>query len=294
MPEIRPTGDGFGREVVGIDCTGPLNARQSDWVEEAFAEHAVLVFRKQKFEARSLYEFACRFGVPQKHVMLNYRHSEIAEVSYVRNVDDDGNIDPFGVRRATNWHTDSTFESRLPRLALLHALEVPKRGGGTIFADMRAAYDALDPAMKARLEDMTGIHGFNAGPGGGQSIYANQTLSEEHADQLHPAVMTHPDSGRRILFVNPSHVHGFDGLARDEGLTLVEALWQHAIQQRFLYHHRWQPGDLVLWDELATMHRNAGDADPNERRILLRCIVYPAVASPTRHEQHADENGYPA
>ncbi len=276
QPELRPLGDGFGREVVGIEAVQVIDPDILTWIEMAFAEHAVLVFRNQHFDAPALHAFASHFGTPQKHVMLNYRHLEIAEVSYVRNVDDDGNVDPFGIRRAVNWHADATYESRLPRLDMLYAVEVPARGGGTIFADMRAAYDALESETKGRLDGMIGVHGFNVGPGGAYDIYSKQDLAENQVDQFHPAVLVHPEAGRRILFVNPSHVHGFVGLEAQEGRVLVERLWRHATDPRFLFHHHWRPGDLLIWDELATMHRNAGDADPAERRVLLRSIVYPA------------------
>lgn len=277
--EIRALDNGFGREVVGIDASCRLDDETLGWIEQAFAEYAVLVFREQRFDAPSLDAFARRFGTPQRHVMLKYHHPEIPEVSYVRNVDDAGMTDPFGVKRASNWHTDATYETQLPRLAMLHALEVPSKGGGTIFADMRAAFDALEPDLKETLTGMTGVHGFNVGPGA-DKLYATQKLAAEQVDQFHPAVLSHPYSERAILFVNPSHTYNFVGMEAGPGWDLVERLSKHAIEPRFLYHHRWRPGDLVIWDELATMHRNAGDADPKERRVLLRSIVYPAADAP--------------
>ena len=277
--EIRALDNGFGREVVGLDASSRLDDETLGWIEQAFAEHPVLVFRQQRFDAPALDAFARRFGTPQRHVMLKYRHPEVPEVSYVRNVDDAGKTDPFGVKRASNWHADATYETHLPRLAMLHALEVPSTGGGTLFADMRAAFDALDPDLKETLISLTGVHGFNVGPGA-EKLYATQKLAVGQVDQFHPAVLRHPYSGRPILFVNPSHTYRFVGMEVGAGWELVERLSKHAIEPRFRYHHHWQPGDLVIWDELATMHRNAADADPKERRVLLRSIVYPAVGAP--------------
>ncbi|MDA0341854.1 MAG: TauD/TfdA family dioxygenase [Proteobacteria bacterium] len=277
--EIRALDNGFGREVVGIDASSRLDDETLAWIEQAFAGHPVLVFRQQRFDAPALDAFARRFGTPQRHVMLKYRHPEIPEVSYVRNVDDAGKTDPFGVKRASNWHADATYEAHLPRLAMLHALEVPSTGGGTLFADMRAAFDGLEPDLKETLIGLTGVHGFNVGPGA-EKLYATQKLAVEQVDQFHPAVLRHPYSGRPILFVNPSHTYRFAGMEAGAGWALVERLSEHAIEPRFLYHHHWRPGDLVIWDELATMHRNAADADPKERRVLLRSIVYPAAGAP--------------
>lgn len=277
MPTVRPIGDGFVAEVTGLDVGNRLNEAAVAWIADRLDEFAVLVFRKQRLDAGTLHRFACRFGEPRRHVLERYRHPEISEISYVTNVAPDGSVDPFGVRRATIWHTDATYEAVLPRLAMLHALEVPTTGGGTFFADMRAAWDALPEATRTRLRPLTGLHRFNVGPAGGAGIYAGQAGTEQaFEDQRHPAVAVHPRSLREILFINPAHTHGFDGMARDAGWQLVEELSGHAVQDRFVHRHDWRPGDLVIWDERATIHRGAGDSRPEERRVLLRSIVYPA------------------
>ena len=141
QPQLRPLGAALGTEALGIDL-----ARLGDagfaWVERAFAAHPVLVFREQSLAAAELAAFGARFGKPRPHSLINYRYPGHPEVSYLRNVDDAGKTDWFGVKRATAWHTDSTYETELPLLAILHALEVPSQRGGTVFADMYAAYEA--------------------------------------------------------------------------------------------------------------------------------------------------------
>jgi taurine dioxygenase len=198
-------------------------------------------------------------------------------VSYIRNVDDRGTIDRYGVKRATCWHADETYNAALPRLAILHALEVPSEGGGTMFADMRAAYDALPEATRQRLDGLVARHAHTSGPDGIRlygAEHAKQYVAT-NPEQRHPAVMTHPQSGRRILFVNPMHTVGFVGVDEADALPLIDALRDHAIEERFVYYHRWRVGDVVMWDELATMHRGAGDSRPEERRVMLRTIVHP-------------------
>src|SRR5215469_6132521 len=157
-PELRPLGEALGTEVLGLDLA-QLDDATFVWVKDAFAAHPVLVFRDQHLGAAELAAFGARFGKPRPHSLINYRYPGCAEVSYLRNVDDAGNIDWFGVKRATAWHTDSTYEPELPLLAMLHALEVPAAKGGTVFADMYAAYETLPQAMKDRLATMTGLHG---------------------------------------------------------------------------------------------------------------------------------------
>src|SRR3984885_1275893 len=275
--ELRPLGDTLGTEAIGIDLSQPLDAETFAWVEDAFAEHPVLVFREQNLGPAELAAFGRRFGKPKIHSLVDYRHVEHPEVSWLTNVDKDGNIDWFGVKRATDWHTDSPYEEVPPRLAILHAKEVPSSKGGTMFADMRAAYDALSDAMKERLAGMTGLHGRHDGPAGVRLYEGDpeQNLDKEYPEKARPAVVSHPVTGRPILFVNPLHTHGFQGMAKDEAWQLIEELAAHSTQNRFVYYHSWRVGDLLMWDERATMHRGAGDYRPDERRIMLRTIVYP-------------------
>jgi taurine dioxygenase len=276
-PSLRPLGEALGTEALGVDLSA-LDDATFAWIGRAFAEHPVLVFREQRLDAPQIAAFGRRFGRPRQHALVGYRYPGVPEVSWLRNVDDAGKIDWYGVKRATDWHTDSTFEEELPLLAMLHALEVPATGGGTMFADMRSAYDALPPAMKQRLAGLVGLHGRTDGPAGAR-LYdleeEKRMTDKEYVEQRRPAVVAHPVSGRPILFVNPMHTHGFEGMSREEAWPLIEQLAAHATQERFTYYHRWRVGDLLIWDERATMHRGAGDYPPAERRVMLRTIVYP-------------------
>jgi len=274
---LRPLGKALGTEVVGADLSKPLDGATFEWIDRAFAEHPVLVFRDQKLGAPELAAFGARFGRPQPHILEQYRHPEHAQVSYITNVDKEGGIDRFGVKRASSWHTDETYENALPRLAILHALEVPSAKGGTMFADMRAAFDALPEAMQRRLDRLVGLHGRTDGPDA-LKLYGEdyaRDIAKSRPERRHPAVKKHPVTGRSVLFVNPTHTHGFEGMAHDEAVRLIEELRDHATQDRFVYYHAWRVGDVVMWDEIATMHRGAGDSRPEERRIMIRTIVHP-------------------
>jgi alpha-ketoglutarate-dependent taurine dioxygenase len=274
-PQLRPLGEALGAEALGVDLSR-LDDTTFAWIERAFAEHPVLVFRDQQLGAADLAAFGRRFGLPRKHALVKYRHPDHEEVSWLTNVDEAGNIDWYGVKRATDWHTDSTYEEVLPLLAMLHALEIPSSKGGTMFADMRAAYDALPDRMKLRLAGLVGLHGRTDGPAG-ERLYGDEKGATEkrYTEVARPAVINHPVTGRPILFVNPMHVHGFAGMPREEAWELIEELAAHSVQDRFTYYHSWRVGDLLMWDERATMHRGAGDYRPDERRVMLRTIVYP-------------------
>src|SRR5262245_20722552 len=139
--QLRPLGSTLGSEVLGVDLSQPLEDESFREIQSAFAENPVLVFRDQNLDAPGLRAFGRRFGKPRPHALVKYRHAECPEVSWLTNVDENGQVDWFGVKRATDWHTDSTFEDTLPLLAMLHAKEIPSAKGGTIFANMQAAWE---------------------------------------------------------------------------------------------------------------------------------------------------------
>jgi taurine dioxygenase len=275
---IRPLGKRLGTEIQGVDLAR-LDDRTFAEIEDFFRDHPVLVFRDQKLDAHQLAAFGARFGHLRPHVLEEYRHPDDPRVSFITNVAKDGGIDRFGVKRASTWHADETYDppEKLPRLAILHAVEVPHEKGGTIFADMYAAYETLPLAMKEKLAGMTGRHGYTSGPDG-LKLYGEDYVrgrNKDRVEQPHPAVKRHPVTGRNVLFVNPSHCHGFVGMTNEESEPLIEELRDHSVQDGNTYYHRWRAGDVVIWDEIATMHRGAADAAPEERRVMLRTIVHP-------------------
>src|SRR5262245_17130721 len=236
--QLRSLGENLGMEAIGIDLAKPLDEATSAWVHRAFAENPVLVFRDQNLGAGELAGFGRRFGTPREHALIKYRHADHPEVSWLTNVEEDGKVDWYGVKRATDWHTDSTYEDRLPLLAILHAKEVPSEKGGTMFADMRAAYDALPEAKKQLLTSLTALHGRSSGPAG-ERLYGDEkgVTEKKYTEVPWPAVTRHPVTGREILFVNPMHTHGFTGMAREDAWRLIEELAEHATQDRFVYYH---------------------------------------------------------
>src|SRR5437870_13469536 len=150
-PQLRSLGAALGTEVLGIDLSKPLDDGTFAGIQTAFAEHPVLVFRDQDLGALELAAFGCRFGTPRRHALIKYRHADCPEVSWLTNVDETGKRDWYGVKRATDWHTDSTYEVTLPLLAMLHAKDEPSEKGGTMLADMGAAFEALPEARKQLL-----------------------------------------------------------------------------------------------------------------------------------------------
>jgi alpha-ketoglutarate-dependent taurine dioxygenase len=256
-PTVHPIGKFLGTEIRGIDLARDKDAATIEWIKDAVAEHAVIVFRNQNLSAQEIARLGRQLGHIEPHIFPQYRHPDVPEVSFVTNRDAEGRIDDYGVTRASKWHFDESYKEHLPRLTVLHALQVPKVKGGTEFADMRAAYDGAPEALKGKVANLVSV--FRPGKGG-----------EAH----HPTVYTHPVSGRRLLLISPQHQVGFEGMENDDGLAIMKEIQDHAVQPQFYYYHQWQVGDVVMWDQVATIHRNAVDSDPNEPRIFLRTIVH--------------------
>lgn len=256
---VVPFATGFGAEIRGMDLAREDSQATVDWIKQQLTDHAFLVFHDQNMTAEDIARFGKQMGRIERHVFEQYRHESVSEVSYVTNRDAEGNIDAYGVSRASKWHFDLSYKPELPVCTLLHALQVPKVKGGTEFADMRRAHDGMPAALRAKVEGKVSL--FRVKPGGVQQ--------ESH----HPTIFTHPRSGRKVLLISPQHQVGFDGLEGEDGLALMEEILEHAIQPEYYYYHQWRVGDVLIWDQLATIHRNAVDSDPNEPRIFLRTIV---------------------
>ena len=267
-------GDTLGREIVGVDLAKPLAGGIFAAIETAFRGNPVLVFRDQSLEARQFAGFAKRFGPIRPGVIGKYQHPQAPEISYLTNVEKDGTVDEFGVKRAGAWHYDGSFAERPPILAMLHALETPETGGGTLFADMYRAHETLPPNLKRRVEDLITVNHFGLGPSGGD-YFAGMTPERwaEYTPVRRPLVMRHRLSGRPYLEFCLIHTAGFAGMTHGEGRDLLCELEAHVTDGENVYYHAWRPGDVVIWDNLATMHRNAGDFPPEQRRVMLRAMV---------------------
>jgi alpha-ketoglutarate-dependent 2,4-dichlorophenoxyacetate dioxygenase len=263
---------------------GPVELRRAEdpgvlaAIRAGMDEHAVLVFREQSFTDAEQLAFARRLD-GQLHsktgisVLRPSRHGDDALVD-ISNLDEHGRIMPADDRQRMYalgnrlWHTDASFQDPAGRYSMLSAKIVPPAGAETEFADMRAAYDALPPVVRARLEGLRVHHSI---------AHSRQTLgfefSPEEAARLtgavHPLVRTIPRSGRRSLYL-ASHASRVLDMPVPEGRLLLRDLAEHATRPEFVYRHAWRPGDFVMWDNRATMHRGRPFDDTTERRELRR------------------------
>ncbi len=269
----------FAAVAEGIDLRDPLSAATVREIEAAMDRYAVLAFRGQDIGEDQQLAFTAAFGPtdPGRHLAVRQQRRVRPEFADVSNLDEHGNVAGRNHRRILSnmatrlWHTDSSYKQPAAKFSLLYCSAIPDWGGETEFADMRAAYDALPEWLRAEAEARSAEHYVH---------HSRATLGfapspEEIAGAIPavtwPLVRTHAGSGRKLLYIG-AHATHVVGLSLPEGRVLLADLLEHATRRQFVYRHEWRPGDLVMWDNRAVLHRGRR-YDLGQRRDMRRSTV---------------------
>ncbi len=296
--EVKKLGRHLGAEIRGIDLSRPLDDATFKQVAAAFFENEVVCFRNQRITPEQQIAFTRRFGVLEQHVRKEHRLEGYPEILIVSNIlNAEGKA--IGVEDAGRfWHSDLSYKREPSLLSALYALEVPIKDGTALgqtnFASTTAAYDALTDAMKQRLQGLKNVHSYAYYRGKnmqaqkeeqarGKRVVQEHILTEEQLKSVPdieaPVVRTHPVTGRKGLFINEAHTSHIAGLPREESAALLAQICAHIIQPEFQYEHRWQAGDLLMWDNAAAQHKANFNYELPLRRLMHRTTVRgPAVA----------------
>lgn len=269
--EIRKLGEAAGAEVIGLDELAPWDEGTRRTINRAFLDHLVLVFRGQTMAPRQFMAFAGNFGDLQPHVAKKYRHPEAEDIVMMTNVDKDGKFDAVGASRGVGWHSDLSYDQVPARATLLHALELPDRGGDTRFANMYMAYEAMPEALKRRITGLRAQFRY----GGRQGLSTGHLSAEDKAKPsvTHPVVRLHPETGRPAVYVNPYHALRIEGMPADESDALLDEIFAWCDRPEFQWRHRWQVGDTVVWENRSAVHSATLDYPRDQRRIFMRATV---------------------
>jgi alpha-ketoglutarate-dependent taurine dioxygenase len=246
--------------IEGFRLSQPLSAEAKAAIWSAFLEHHVVVFPNQSLSRERQFTFAANFGEVEVHGAHRGENKRYDIAHVLSNLGADGKP-TFRMSKAANyhWHTDKPYHPAPPMLTMLRAVELPPRGGDTEFANMAMAYDALPEATKRRIA--------------GLRVVFRPAFDDARPAVDHPLVRTHPDTGRKSLYIGNHSTH-IRGMPESEGTALLGELLQHATQRQFVYVHRWRIGDLVMWDNRCLMHRVVANYDVfSERRVLHRSVV---------------------
>jgi taurine dioxygenase len=265
----------LGAEITGVDLRA-IDDAAFDAIHGAWIEHQVLLFRGQRLDDHDLIAFSRRFG-DLDHAPIQENGQRIAngmpEIYVVSNVIENGvAIGSLGYGEAV-WHTDMSYLRAPPKASMLYALEVPPSGGDTSFVDMYAAFEGLPGSLRERALGLRVKHDGTYNSGG----YVRQGVTptddpRQAPGTLHPLVCTHPESGRRMLYLGRRRMAWLDGFDIADSDALLDEIWTYATQPQFVWTHQWRVGDLVLWDNRCTMHRR-DPFDASTRRVMHRTQV---------------------
>jgi taurine dioxygenase len=272
--QVRRLANGLGARVDGVDLARPVSDATFREINEAWLRHLVLVFPQQKITPEEHIAFSRRFGELDRHEALpHYRHPEHPEILMITNHTIAGK--PSETRNTgREWHIDLSYTLRPSLGALLHCREIPEVGGDTMFANMYLAFESLSPPLRAFLEGLECVHDFT-------TIKINKKRDPEqlaHMTRLNPAVAqrvvrVHPETGRKSLYVTEMLTSHFVGMTVEESKPILDYLFKHSVQPEFTYRHRWQVGDIVMWDNRCTMHLALTDYDHSSPRHMFRTTI---------------------
>lgn len=281
--QIIPSGQTLGARIDGIDLANPLSDPDFRTILRALGQHGVLCFPQQGFEVAQFATFGRRFGELEVNVANLFHEPGVPEVMILSNMKD-ADARPLGLNDAgQGWHTDMSYSKDIALANVLHAQRVPMRNGKSVgetqFRNMHAAYAELPAVLQDKLEGRTATHDFEKfwevmrqRPGS-----SRKPLTEEQKRRKppvsQPLVRIHPITGRKILYANPGYTMWIDDMDRHESGLILDYLFCHQERAEFLYAHHWTQGDVLMWDNIGTVHNAVADYMPDEPRYMRRVQV---------------------
>jgi taurine dioxygenase len=273
MTKVVPLKAPLGARIEGLDRTRANEPGTAALLNRALAEHLLVVLPGERMAPADTLRFAEAFGTPRRQLLRYKRSGEAPDVSImVSTIKPDGTTDKTAIR-AEDWHTDDSYFAVPAKATLLHGIEIPSRGGATWFCNMHSVYEALPEPLRRRIDGLRAIHGYDTPRARNRPSARTPHEIAETPDVEHPLVRTHPETGRKALYLNPNRLDRIVGLERAESDALLDELADEAGKPQHHFGHVWQAGDVVIWDNRATMHRVVIDYPVGEPRIMQRVLI---------------------
>jgi taurine dioxygenase len=273
MPIVKPFAAALGAAIEDIDLGSALSEAQFTVLMDAFLKYHVLVFRKQPLTDEQHLEFTARFGELEDHINKSTHHDKHNKVQVFSNVKADGTTTGSHPERGTLvWHTDKSYVARPSLATVLRSPAIAAAGGDTLFTNTHAAYDELDAATKQMLDGKQAVHCWAQSrlKSGERPATAEEIAAAPPVQ--HPIARTHPVTGRKCIYVG-NHAHHVADMPLAEGIQLLADLEAHATQEKFIYRHKWQVNDVLMWDNRSTMHCVMPYDAAREKRAVHRVVV---------------------
>ena len=264
---VRPIAGALGAEIEGVDLSQPLAAPVVAALRAALLEHLVIFFRDQKLTPQQQLAFARAFGEPVEYPQLK----GLPDCPFITPV---VKLEHERMNFGGVWHSDTTYLERPPMGSMLYALEVPPQGGDTLFANQYLAYETLSAGLRRTLEGLVGVNTSTKAAASKTREDRMRAAGEELKVLAgeHPVVRTHPETGRKALYVNAGHTASFKGWSEEESRPLLEYLFAHQVRPEFTCRFRWQPGSLAFWDNRCAQHNPVNDYH-GYRRVMHRVTL---------------------
>ena len=265
--DIRPISGAVGAEIHGVDLKDNIPEEQFSEIKSAFGEYGVIFFRDQNLTPEQEITFARRWG----EININRFFTRVNDYPEIAMVLKEPNQKK---NTGGNWHTDHSYDTEPALGSILFAHEVPKSGGDTVFASMYSAYETLSDGLKGTLEGMFARHSSRHVFGPSRAEKEDDTVGRiknaeaANQDAVHPVIITHPETGRKALYVNPGFTLGFEGWTDAESKPLLEYLYAHATRPEFTCRFDWKPGSIAFWDNRACQHFPINDYQGHQRKML--------------------------
>jgi taurine dioxygenase len=279
---ITSSGETLGATIEGLDLSRPFSSDEFDTVVRTLGERGVVRFPRQTLTGRQLADFSRRFGDLEINVANAYQEPGIPEVMILSNMVENGK--PIGMADAgQDWHTDMSYSSTIAFANVLYGVKIPRRDGealgATEFSNMHAAYEGLPGEMKRDLEGMTVLHDFNKfwemmrREKGSRRPPLSEEQRKAKPPVSHPVFLRHPLTRRKVLYANPGYAMRINELPERESERTLKFLFEHQLKPEYRYAFRWEEGDVLMWEDVGTIHNAVADYGPEEHRLIKRCQV---------------------
>jgi taurine dioxygenase len=274
---VKPLSQALGAEIVGVDLSKDLSTQTVADILDAWHQHLVILFRNQTLSEEEQIRFAEHFGALQKRGRPPEARSEASKLKHpeltmlVSNIRENGKVIGSLPDGEMHFHSDFCYVEKPAKGTFLYAIEIPAKGGDTLFLNMYKAYETLPPAIKARAEGKKAVNAYHY-ESPTRDVNASQLDFSKNPHFAQPIVRIHPVTKRKALYVNRLMTWSVEGMDDTEGSALLDQLFTHIEQDQFVYAHKWRVGDLILWDNRCTLHARTDFSD-KERRLLRRHVV---------------------